>query len=55
MATVPEFELEQKISDFVHFVREYATHKKGGFKVSAKRDNALLICTRNEVTLDFKV
>ncbi len=55
MATVPEYELEQKISDFVIFVRNYAATKKGNFKVASKRDKALLMCVKGEITLDFEV
>lgn len=55
MATVQEFELEQRISEFVHFVREYAVHKKGNFKLAAKRDKALLVCVNGDVNLDFGV
>jgi hypothetical protein len=55
MATVQEFELEQKISDFVHFVRNYSVIRKGNFKVVAKREKAVLTCVKGEVNLDFEV
>lgn len=55
MATVPEFELEQRISEFVLFVRNYAANKKGNFKVAAKRDKAVLTCIKGEVNLDFEI
>lgn len=54
MSTVPEFELEQKISDFVLFVRNYAANKKGNFKVAAKREKAILTCVKGEINLDFE-
>lgn len=55
MATVQEFELEQKISDFVHFVRNYSINKNGNFKTVAKREKAVLTCVNGEVNLDFEV
>ena len=55
MSTVPEFELEQKLSEFVYFVRDYAAIKKGNFKVASKRDKAVLTCVKGEVNLDFGI
>lgn len=55
MTTVPEFELEQKISEFCHFLKDYAARKEGNFKVVCKRDNALLVCINGEVNLEFNL
>lgn len=55
MVTVPEFELEQKISEFCHFLKDYAVRKEGNFKVASKRDNAVLTCINGEVSLEFNV
>lgn len=54
MSTVPEYELEQKISDFVNFVRNYASTKKGNFRVASKRDKAVITCIKGEINLDFE-
>lgn len=55
MATVQEFEMEQRISDFVFFVKNYAKDKDGNFQVCSKRDKAVLLCVNGEVSLDFPV
>lgn len=55
MSTVAESELEQKISEFIIYVRDYAANKKGDFKLIGKRDNAILLCADGDVTLDFSV
>lgn len=56
MITVPQYELEQKIAEFVIHVREYyINNQKKDFKVVSKRDNALLVCFDGEVTLDFSL
>ena len=55
MRTVAETELQQRMSDFILFVREYSVLKGKEFKVTSKREGALLLCVDGEVTLDFKV
>ena len=55
MATVAETELEQRVSEFVNFVREFAANKGSDFKIVNKCDNAVLVCIEREVTLDFSV
>ena len=55
MATVAETELEQKIGEFIMFVRDYAANHKGDFKVISKRDKAMILCIDRDVTLDFSI
>ncbi len=55
MTTVPEFELEQRISEFVLFVRNFAANKKGNFKIAANREKAVLTCIKGEINLDFGI
>ena len=55
MSTVAETELEQKIGEFIMFVRDYAANHKGDFKVISKRDKAMIMCIDNDVTLDFSI
>ncbi len=55
MITVTELELEQKISEFIVFIKDYTANKKGDFKIKSKRDKALLTCVDRDITLDFTV
>lgn len=53
MTTVPEYEMQQKMSEFIIHVIEYYANKKGDFRVVDKRNNAVLTCINGEVNLDL--
>lgn len=55
MTTVPELEMQQKMSEFIIYIKEYYANKKGDFRIANKRDNAVLTCINGEVNLDLKV
>jgi hypothetical protein len=55
MSTVAETELEQRIGEFVLFVRDFAANRKEDFKVRNKREGAILICIEKDITLDFSL
>lgn len=55
MATVAETELEQRMADFILFVRDFAANRKEDFNITNKREGAMLLCIGGEVTLDFSV
>ena len=55
MSTVAETELEQRISDFILFVREFHANRKSDFKIVNKREGAILMCIEKDVTLDFSI
>lgn len=55
MRTVPEFELEQKTSEFIQFVRDYSANRKKDFTIKSERDGAVLSCIDGDVSLYFTV
>lgn len=55
MPTVPETELEQKISEFIQFVRDFSANKKGDYKFRGKREGFVFHIIDGDVNLDFSI
>lgn len=53
MATLPETELEQKTTEFMAYVRDYALNKKKDFILRGQREKFHLSVFDKDVTLDF--
>lgn len=55
MATVTEAELEQKISEFIMYIRDYAGNKNQDFVLDGKRDGFKFSMFDRDATLEFSV
>lgn len=55
MATVAETELKQKISELIHFIRDYASHHANDLKLADKREGYQLRIVDRDVILDFNL
>lgn len=55
MATVSETELEQKTSEYINYVKDFAHNLKGDYKFLGKRDKFVLSIFNEDVTLDFNL
>lgn len=53
MLTVNEVELEQKISEFIMFAKEFAVHKNKKFVFKGKREKFKFSIFDKDVTLEF--
>ena len=50
-----EAELEQKITEFMAFVRNYAATTKASLTLKGERDKFTLFIHDNDVTLEFEI
>ena len=53
MATVSETELDQKISDLISFVKDFAANRSKDFHLVGKHDDFEFFIQGKEVTLEF--
>ena len=55
MLTVSEVELEQKISEFIMFSREFALHKDKDFMFNGKHEKFKFSIFDKDITLEFSL
>lgn len=55
MATVPQTELEQRTSEYIQFVRDFALNLDRDFTFASKRKEFALFILDKDVTLEFEV
>lgn len=55
MPSVSETELEQKISEFISFVKDFTANRRGDFVLRGKNDNFKIASFADEIVLEFIV
>lgn len=55
MTTVPEYEMQQRMSDFIIHLKEFYANRKGDFRVTDERNNAVLTCINGKVNLKLVI
>lgn len=55
MSSVSEIELEQKTSDYIQFVKDFASNRNKDFILKDKRGEFMFSLFDNDATLEFTV